>query len=404
MFKRKLWFPIFLFIGVALVLVNCKKPVPKTGFTDKTINIAQWGPQSGPAALWGAVARGTACYFKLINSEGGINGRKINYFLRDDAYQPSRTKAEVRKLVEGEGIFSFVGGVGTSTGLAVKRYLEENKVPWVSPVAGSIHWTVPMSKYVFSIYPLYSNEAATLVNYSIETLKKKKIAIFYQNDDYGKYALHGAEMELEKRGMKLIKKVSVEIMDTDLSSQALKLKESGAETVLMWVLPKQASIILGATEKIGYKPQWMTSTTLSDMAIMYKITRGRWKGMIYASFVELPDSMSPLMVKYRNAHKKFAPHDRWGTFFYAGFLFAQPLVAALKNCGRDLSTEKFIKEMEKLKNLKTIGGDVTFGPKKRQGTTTIFLSQCLSKTKAKKLTGWVSANIDQKELIKRLKQ
>ena len=125
------------------------------GVTDTEIRIGQWGPQTGPAALWGAVARGTGCYFDMINAEGGIHGRKIKYFLRDDGYMPPRTKAIAKELLEDKKVFAFAGGVGTSTGMAVKKYLNKKKVPWVGPATGSTHWAYPPTKYLFAVYPLY---------------------------------------------------------------------------------------------------------------------------------------------------------------------------------------------------------------------------------------------------------
>ena len=116
------------------------------GVTDNEIKIGQWGPQTGPAALWGAVARGTGVYFKLINDEGGINGRKITYFMRDDGYQPNRTKAIAKELYENEGVFGFACGVGTSPGMAVMPYIEENGIPWVGMATGSTHWAYPPKK------------------------------------------------------------------------------------------------------------------------------------------------------------------------------------------------------------------------------------------------------------------
>lgn len=401
---KKILFIILALCVASAFATGCKPAAVKSGVTDTSINVGQWGPQSGPAALWGAVARGTDCYFKMINDEGGIHGRKLNYFLRDDGYQPFRTKTEVQKLVEGEGIFAFVGGVGTATGMAVKQYLEDNKVFWIGPAAGSTHWTYPMSRYVFANYPLYCIEAAVLVDYSIDKMNKKKIAIFYQNDDYGKVGLHGAELALEKRGMKFVEKVSVETMDTDLSSHALKLKNSGADMLLLWVLPKHAAIMLGACDKINYRPQMMTSSTLSDMFIMHKITKGLWKDVIFCNFVDLPDSQTPLMKKYREAHKKYAPNERWGVFFYAGFVFAEPLIEGLKKCGKDLTTENFIKAMESIKDYQGAGAKTTFGPDRRQGTDTVFLSKCLTDSKAQKLTDWITSDINIGEVVKRTGQ
>ena len=145
------------------------------GVTDTEILIGQWGPQTGPAAAWGAVARGTGVFFDLVNEEGGIAGRKIKYFMRDDAYQPSKTKAIAKEFVENLGVFGVASGVGTSTGMAARDYLMENKVPWVGPATGSKHWSDPLQKYLFAVYPRYTDEASLLTQYLVEKLGKKKI-------------------------------------------------------------------------------------------------------------------------------------------------------------------------------------------------------------------------------------
>ncbi len=403
--KHSRWLLAGIFLAVVAVAlgVGCGKKGQR-GVTDTEIVIGQWGPQTGPAALWGAVARGTDAYFKMINEEGGINGRKIRYIYRDDAYQPAKTKAVVKEMVENEGVFAFVGGVGTAPGMAVKDYLIQNQVPWVGPASGSSHWAYPPNKYIFSVYPLYFDEAAILVDYAVNTLKKTKIAMIYQNDDYGKGGLVGAKMALEKHGLDFVATATTQIMDTDLSSHILKLKEAGAEVVIMYLLPKQAAISLGTAAKLGFKPQWMTTSTLSDMGLMHNITKGLWEGVIFANFAEMPDSDHPLMKKYREAAKKYAPDERWGVFFAAGFLFAEPMVEGLKRAGKDLTVENFIKAMESIKDFKGIGPTITFGPNQRQGTRSVFLSQCVSATEAKQLTDWMTSDIDVEEAIRRMKE
>ncbi len=372
------------------------------GVTDTEIRIGQWGPQTGPAALWGAVARGTGCYFEMINDEGGIHGRKITYFLRDDGYMPPRTKAIAKELVEDKEVFAFASGVGTAPGMAVKDYLHKNKVPWVGPAAGSTHWAYPPTEYLFADYPLYCDEAAILVDHAVEKLGKKRIAFFYQNDDYGKVGLYGAELALEKHGLEFVTTVSVEPMDTDLGSHVMKLKAAEPDCVLNWVLPKHGAIILGAAAKVGLKTQWMTTSTLSDLPVMYKISKGLFKDVIYTSFAQTPDSQHPLMQKYRAAHDKFAPEDRWGVFFYAGFYFVEPMVEALKRAGRDLTVEGFVEAMESLKDFQGIGPKITFGPDQRQGTRSVFISKCTEGAKAERLSDWMSSDIDVQEVMKRL--
>lgn len=359
------------------------------GVTDTEVLIGQWGPQTGPAALWGAVARGTGVYFDLINEQGGIHGRKIKYFLRDDSYQPMKTKAIAKEFLENIGIFGVVGGVGTSTGMAVRDYLAENKVPWVGPSTGSSHWTVPLQKYLFAIYPRYTDEAYVLTEYAVEKMGKKNIAFFYQNDDYGKEGLKGAKDYMEKKGLKLAAEVPVEVTDTDLKSHALKLKESNADAVILWVLPKHAAIILGVSKASGFQPQWIASSTLSDSNLMHKVTKGLWEGVVYANFLNME---SPLIKKYLEAQKKFAPKEQeTGVFFLAGFLFAEPMVEGLRRAGKDLTPDSFVKAMESIKNWNDwLGHDCTFGPDEHQGMKSVYLAKCGPGGKPIKISDWLT--------------
>src|SRR5512139_1958376 len=134
MVKKDLIF-IGMLIFAIFLIVSPASAQKVRGVTDTVIHIGQWGPQTGPAAPWGAVARGTGILFKMINEEGGINGRKIDYHMFDDAYNPAKTKAGVKELQEGVGVFGWASGVGTACGLAVKDYLMEKKIPWVGPAA-----------------------------------------------------------------------------------------------------------------------------------------------------------------------------------------------------------------------------------------------------------------------------
>jgi branched-chain amino acid transport system substrate-binding protein len=366
------------------------------GVTDTTIRIGQWGPQTGPAAPWGAVARGTGVYFQMINDEGGINGRKIEYSMFDDAYNPAKTKAGVKELQEGKGMFGWASGVGTACGLAVKDYLMERKIPWVGPAAGSLDWITPPQKYLFAVYPLYYTEAQLLSRYAVKNLGKKRVAIAYQNDDYGKNGVQGAEKELAKHGLKLVAQLPVEQADTDMKPHVMEFKKVDADVVLLWVTPTHAVRIVGTAASMQFKPQWMSTSTCSDFPLMMNISKGLWKDVIVANFAETPESKSPLMSKYKQAFDKYAAKgERWGVFFYAGIGFVEPMVEGLKRTGRDLTRERFVKEMEGIKNFKGIFGRIdysTFDPNDvycRQGQKEVFLSQCMEDAKSKQLTEWM---------------
>jgi ABC-type branched-subunit amino acid transport system substrate-binding protein len=402
----KLRFVALFGVLVALMFSPAGIAFAADGLTDTEIHIGQWGPQTGPAAPWGAVARGTDVYFKMINDEGGIHGRKIVYHYFDDGYNPAKTVAGVKQLQESEhGIFAWVGGVGSAPGMAVKDYLMDRKIPWISPSAGSLVWVNPPQKYLFATYPLYIIEAKALVKYAVETLKKQRIAIVYQNDEYGKEGVLGAKNQMALHGMELVAAIPQNLADTDLKPHVTELIKAKADTVLLWTGPAGAARILGTAKAMRYEPQWMNSSTLSDYPLMYKITRGLWEGVITASFGAVPNSDDALMVKYkRDAFDKHAAkEERWGTFFTAGIAYAEPLVEALKRTGRDLSQEKLVAELEKMRNYQGIMGKINFKPfdpddiYSRQGQVSVFIAQCIKDGETKVLTDWMAPEFDPKK-------
>ena len=388
--ERREWVCLMLLMMASLWMVTPVSAQQVRGVTDTEILIGQTGPQTGPAALWGAVARGSGLFFKGINDEGGINGRKIKYFLRDDGYQPAKTKAIGTELVEQIGVFGMVGCVGVGPGMSVRDYYTENKVVMVSfGCSGVTNWIHPFNKYIFPIYPLYIDEAYALTRYLFEQLNLSKVAVFYQNDDYGKQGLEGVERYEKEKNRKVAVAVSAEVTDRDLSSHALKLKNSGAEAVIMWAMPTHGALLLTECAKIGYKPQWGTSSTLSDAPVMMQITKGLWAGMINSYPIEFPDSQHPLMQKYRAWHKKYEPNERWGTFYEAGIIFAEPMVEGLRRAGRNLTPETFIKAMETIKDWQGIGVPITYTPTDHQGGKSVFFGQVQPDGSIKKLTDWV---------------
>lgn len=372
------------------------------GVTDSTIVIGSWGPLTGPAALWGSVPKGMDAYFKMINEDGGINGRKIKFIYKDDAYDPSRTVAAVREMVQRDDVFAFVGGVGTAPGMAVKQFIVDEGIPWVSPCSGATHWAHPPQNNIFNVFPLYFDEAEVQVNYAVNELGKKKIAIIYQNDDFGKSALVAAEAAAEKLGIELVAAVSTEVMDSDLTSHAARLKESGAEVVLMWTLPRQAAIIRGTTAVAGYNPDWMASSVLSDMTLMHDITKGAWEGVIYGFYGMLPSEDNPTTTKYKAALNKYQPDVRWGAFSAGGFMYSEVLVEGLKKAGRDLTRESFIAAMESIQDFQISGPKLSYGPGERQGHRSLFLAKCISASEAEVLTDFMTASSDVQGLIEEL--
>ena len=380
----------------------------EVGVTDTEIHIGQWSPQTGPAAPWGAVARGTDAYFKWINANGGIHGRKLVHHYFDDAYNPAKTIAGVKQLQEQTGMFAWASGVGTACGLAVRDYLMEKKIPWVGPASGSRHWVDPPQKYLFNVFPLYLGDAQLLTEYAIKEMGMKKIAIVYQDDDYGKQGLEGARYVLKKHDLELAEAVPVATTDTDMRPHAMKLRQSDAEAVLLFVTPGHVARVLGTAKAMNFEPQWMSTTTSGDFPLMIAITKGLYKDVITANFGfmdptgkvgEVENINNPsyeLMAKYKTeVFEQFAAEDeRWGYTFVSGIGFVEPLVEAIRRAGRDLTREKVVAELEKMQNFQGIMGRISYAPfdpedpRCRIGQQEIFLHQCNEDGASKILTEW----------------
>ena len=402
-----------LFLAAAMIFGATLITMAEEGVTDTEIHIGQWGPQTGPAAPWGAVARGTDAYFKMINAEGGIHGRKLVHHYFDDAYNPAKTKAGVKQLQEEVGMFAWVSGVGTAPGLAVKEYLMERKIPWLSPSTGSSHWVDPPNRYLFAGYPLYSGDSQVLVGYAVQELGLKRIAITYQNDDYGKLGVVGARKQMIKEGMKLVAEIPVNVADTDMKPHIMALRKAKAEAVLLFVTPGHVARLIGTGKAMKFEPQWMTSTTCGDVPLMMYITKGLYAGTILAGLGMAEPSLTgignvedannptlPLLAKYKkDAFEKYAAKDeRWGLTFGVGFAYAEPLVEGLKRAGKNLTRERLVKVMEGIRNFQGTMGKISYKPFNpddplcRLGQKEVFIGQATKDGKTKILSDWIKTD------------
>jgi len=387
---KKRFLVFWLLVVFSILMLSSVSYGAAPGFDDKEIRIASWGPMTGPAAPWGTVNRGPAVICAIVNEEGGIHGRKLKHFARDDQYNPAQTKVVVKELVERQGVLAFVAGTGSACGMAVKDYLAENKIIWVAPAISLKELISPVHPYIFALMPLYEDEASILTKYVIEKMKIKEVGVLYQNDAFGKSALEGIRQRLAKNNMKAVAEIPIEATDKDLSSYVLKLKNSGAKAVMMWLTPSAAVIALKTAATVNYKPTWVASETLSDLGLMHRISGGLWEGVITGAFVLPPESKHPLMAKYRAAATKYTPGETQSLFYMAGNMFTEPLVDALKRAGKNLSTEATLKALNSTKNFQGIGPKVTWTADQHQGTDSIQIWKCGPKGSTILLQDWTS--------------
>ncbi len=369
-----------------------KAAVPVRGVTDSEIALGSWGPQDGPAGAYGVIDRTIAAYWNMVNDQGGINGRKVRFIYENDSYQPAKTVAAVKKLVEEDKVFALVGGLGTANNLAVMEYLVQNNVPHVGPATGSTAMAVPLKKQVFAIQLNYMSEAILLTQYAVGQFKAKKIAVFYQNDSFGKEGLDTINAELKRQGLPEAVGVSYEAADTNFAAQALKLQTSGADAVILFAVPKPGASVIAEMGKLGYAPKLLSSAIINDPAI-FQLAGAAMDGLVIPAWIPAYDDLTnPKIVEYQNFMKKYAAKEALGGFSLSGYVEAMVLHEGLKRTGKDLTVENFIKTME---SMKEYSGSplpaVTYSPTDHAGSKSAYLQKADTKTgKWISFTDWFS--------------
>ncbi len=367
----------------ALVMAFAQAADP--GVTDTEILIGNWGPQSGPAAAWGTVTTAIDAYFRYLNDQGGINGRKLVLDTRDDGYDPARTVAAVRELIDRDQVFAFVAGVGTANGLAAMPLLQRAGTPWVGPATGSEVFAEQSDGLIFATFTDYVVEATLMTRYAVETLGSKNIAIFYQNDGYGQAGLRGLEAEIERlraagHDVTVGDKVSYERGTTNQGVQALRLAGSGADSVLLFSDPTAAATLVGEFQRLDFKPQMLATVTLLDPALM---ANPGMQGALFSVFLRLPSVIvgegngDPIADQiYRDVIVAYAPEIARDPFrALAGVAFAEPMILALQAAGPDLTRASFVEALKGIENYTTgLYHDLTFGDSYR-GNNSVMLLQ-----------------------------
>src|SRR6266542_4458386 len=221
-----------------------------------------WLPLSGNASIYAPIGKAHEAYFKMLNEQGGINGRKVRYIQEDDQYDPSKTVPLVKKMVEEDKVFAFLGGLGTPNGVAVLDYLVKAGVPHIAPSSGSGKWSEPVQPGYYAWQLNYKTEADILVKYGTETLQKKKFAIFYQNDDFGKEGFNEAKARLQKAG-----------------------------AVLTWAVPAPFASLMKESGKIGFKPTWLNSAVVNDPSVR-KLANEEQQGSYFVAWLPNPEDPS----------------------------------------------------------------------------------------------------------------
>src|SRR5882672_7645038 len=353
--KKKLLVSLGLMAWVAASVAIAEKKYD-LGATDTEIKIGHTNPYSGPASAYGTIGRSEAAYFKMINDQGGINGRTINFISLDDAYSPPKTVEQVRRLVEQDEVLLLFQSLGTPSNTAIHKYMNAKKVPQLFVATGATKWGDPQNfPWTMGWQPNYQSEGRIYAAYIKRNYPNGKIAVFWQNDDAGKDQMKGLRDGLgEKAGM-IIADKSYEVSDPTIDSQIVALKDSGADIFMTWAAPKGAAQAIRKVGELGWKPVYFLGSVSTSVATVLKPAGlDNAKGIISTAYVK--DPTDPLWkddpgIKAWMAFmdKYFPDGDKTNNNNVYGYATAQTMVQVLKQCGDNLTRENVMKQAASLK-------------------------------------------------------
>ena len=343
---------------VALGLVASVSAQTVVGVTPTEIKIGNTNPYSGPASAYGTIGKAIGAYFKKVNDEGGVNGRKINYITLDDGYSPPKAVEMVRRLVEQDQVALLFQTLGTPTNSAIHKYMNEKKVPHLFVATGATKWNDPKNfPWTMGFQPNYQTEGRVYASYILKNFPDAKVGILYQNDDYGKDYLKGMEDGLGAAASKLIVlKQSHEVTDPTIDSQIINLKNAGANVFFNVTIPKFAVQAIKKAHDIGWKPTHFLNNVSSSLATVLKPAGlEASKGLITALYMkEVTDpqwNKDKGFLDWVAFMKKYYPEGNLEDQSNAyGYNVAILMTQVLKQCGNDLSRENIMKQAANLKD------------------------------------------------------
>ncbi|WP_380686597.1 ABC transporter substrate-binding protein [Salinisphaera aquimarina] len=350
------------------------------GVTQDQILIGHLGPQTGPVAIYDQVREGIESYFNYVNEQGGVKGHKLKLIAYDDQYQPSKTVKLARRLVEEDKVFAILGDIGTPTNTAIKDYLVDSGIPVVMLSSGSSQFVnPPIKNFMGSSIINYEFEAKLLADYAVNTLGAKKIAIAYQNDDYGTPLGEAAKEALKGfDGVEVVQEVNFQAGDADLSSQAQRLKRANPDAILDFAVPAPAAKLKKALFDIGFtKPPFIVSSVGANEKKLFDLAgKEVWNGTYSSAVYPMPEeSDSDVMKVFVKQFSGDFPQSPLAGSAQVGWAAAQVLVEALKRTDK-LTWDDFLASFNSFDNWDgSMYSGVTFSKDNHYGLTSLFITQ-----------------------------
>jgi ABC-type branched-subunit amino acid transport system substrate-binding protein len=322
------------------------------GASDTEVKLGQPVPYSGPASFYAGIGKAVLAYFKMLNEEkGGINGRTITVVSLDDGYNPPKVVEVTRKMVEQDEVLAIFGISGTASSASVQRYLASKKVPQLFGFSGvSLFGDPQRSPWSVGFMPSYDFEGSTYGRFIHDTIKDPKVALLYQNDDFGKAMLAGVRKGLGDKADTIVKQVSYEVTDPTVDPQVITLADTGANVLVLIATPKATSQAIRKSADIGWNPLKIVQTgTASIVSVLTPAGLDKSVGVVAGKFLkDYSDpawASDPGMVTYAAFMKKYAPDlDPNDNLVVLGYTVAQAMAQVVKQCGDELTRENVLKQ------------------------------------------------------------
>ncbi len=332
------------------------------GASDTEIKIGNIMPYSGPASAYGAVGKAMTGYFHKINDEGGINGRKINFISYDDAYSPPKAVEQTRKLVESDEVLLLFGALGTPSNSAIQKYMNTKKVPQIFLATGATKWADPKGfPWTMGWLPSYQSEGRIYAKHLLKEKPNAKIAVLYQNDDFGKDYLKGLQDGLGSKKSQIIAEESYELSEPTIDSHIVKLKALNPDVLMIFTTPKFGAQTIKKVGELGWKPTMMiANVSASTATVMKPAGLDNAQGVISAAYAkDTTDPQwtdDPAMKDYKAFLAKYVPEvNPADSSALTGYNMAQTMVQVLKQAGDNLTRNNIMKQAANLQGIQQGG-------------------------------------------------
>ncbi|WP_298258955.1 ABC transporter substrate-binding protein [Bradyrhizobium sp.] len=328
---------------------------PVANAAEAGIKLGNTAPYSGPASAYGTIARAEAAYFQMLNEQGGINGRKIEFLTMDDAYSPAKTVEQTRKLVEQDEVLAMFSSVGTAPNISVQKYLNAKHVPQIFVSSGATRWNDPGHfPWTVGFNPTYELEGKLYAEYILKTKPDARIAVIAPNEDAGKDYVRGFKEGLGEHIKQLVSETTYLTADPTIDSQMVTMRESGADVFFAEATPKFAAQAIRKAASMGWKPLIiLPSVSNSFSAVLEPAGLQNSVGVVTGLYLKDPNDTrwanDPALKDWFAWMKKYQPNASTGDLFNVqGYTVAQIMAQVLKNCGDDLSRENILKQAKQL--------------------------------------------------------